>query len=313
LLKQSLSISATQAGGLRSLIRHRFKNDRDLQSPSRIANGLDAGHEVLRLLHGSAQGEAKSVARLASLLESTLKLRESNEVYRSALRSIRAPTTGRAAKANDLRLSADKSLQTRRPESRPILERPLPLSEIKGGKRRVPKFMALQGIPFLRYSKPQPWSLGRLLTQKAAWQNKKWDQLNKLTGEITPFAETEDAWDALVALQGEQEGFKNDSSVPEDAVGDRSCDPEPWRSVSLVAEASIDQDIRSFHRRNLATGRQMVEILKQERALAAQEKAESKSRKYEQRILRKVDKFLAANAGGQRPNKTSGRGVKEDS
>lgn len=302
LLKQSFTLSATQSGGLRSLIRHRFKTDRLLQSPSQIANGLNAGDEVLKLLCASTQGETSATTRLSSLIESTLNFSASNESYRKALRSVKAPASPRlASRVNHLRLGADKQSQSRRPDSRPILERPLGLPEIKGGKRRVPKFTAVQGVPFLLYSKPQPLSLGRLLRQKIAWQLKKWDQRTKLTEGTIPLGESEDGWDSLVALQAKQEGLPTEKFTPEHGAHDLDPDPISWTSSSRFAEARIGEEINSFDRRNLETGRRLVEILKQERVLAAKEEAESECRKYEGRVLRRANEVLAAAPASQGP------------
>ena len=298
LLKSSASISPTQAGGLASLIRHRFKTDRFLQSPSQIANGLDAGHEGLDLLRASAQGKPESVARLSSLLESTLQTSEKNTAYRITLRSSQASTSPRLTeKTNHICVSVDKALQSHRPSSRPILERPLPLSEIRSGKRRVPKFMAMQGIPLLYYSKPQPASLGRILRQKTAWQMKKWDQRSRAVGELTPLAESEDDWDAFVALQMKQEGLTNEESLLKADVAGLNSDAVSWQSASRAADASISQKLRTYEQKNLETSHRMIEILKLERLMAAQEKAELKSKKYEQRTMRGVDEFLAAVPG----------------
>ena len=203
----------------------------------------------------------------------------SNEAHRNALRSTRALTTPRpASRTNDIRRIASK----------PVLERPLPLSEIKGGKRRVPHFMVAQGIPILVYSKPQSPYLGRVLRQKRAWQVKNAYQHTKLTEEVIPLASAEDAWDTLVALQQKQEGIRDEKSMPEDSTIDITTDTEPWMSAARLAEATVDAKYRRFKRRNLEISRQMVEILKQERTLAANEKAELESQKYEKRALKRA-------------------------
>ncbi|ERF75483.1 hypothetical protein EPUS_07015 [Endocarpon pusillum Z07020] len=286
LLKHSLTVSTTHSGGLRSLIRCRFKTDRLLQSPSQIANGLNAGNEVLKLLCASARGESSSIARLSELIESTLELSGITEAYRNSLRLIKKPPSSRRApKANNLPLSANKTLQSRRPDSSPIFERPLPLSQIRGGKRRVPKFVAAQGVPFLLYSKPQPQSLGRLLRQKIAWQHKKWDQRTKLTEETIPLGVCEDAWDALVASQEEVEGHSNRTSVPEDRETGISGDSTSWNSAPQFAAVSVGDKIRSFERRNLETGRRLFEILKQERVLVANEKEKKSSHQVQNTVI----------------------------
>jgi hypothetical protein len=289
LLKQSLALSHTQSGGIRSLIRHRFKTDRFLQSPSQIANGLDAGNELLKLLGASAQGDTRAFIRLTSLIESTLSLSESNKAYRKAFRSTKGPSSPRLApRANHLRMCADKTLQFRHPDSRPILERPLDLSEIKGGKRRVPNFVATQGLAFLRYTKPMPVSLGRVLRQKSDWVHKKWDQRDQLMAEALPLAQGEDDWDSIVALQSEQEGLATEKIVPEHCDHASHRDSIAWTSFPRFADSRLAAAIQRFEQRNLERGLQMVEILKQERVLAANEKAALECKKYEKRVLRRA-------------------------
>jgi hypothetical protein len=290
-----VALSATHSGSLTSLLRHRFKSDRFLQSPSRISNGLNAGHEALQILHDTAQGEPKSIIRLSSLLESTLKLSESNEAYRNALRSTSAPaSSGLISKAKRVRSSFDNSPLSRTPESRPILERPLPLPEIESGKRRVPRFVSVQGMSFLHYSKPQSSSLSRVLRQKIAWEASKWGQRKKLSEEIIPLGENEDAWDDLVALQEEREAVADESSKRGDYQDNADIDSTSWNAAARIAEAGIAHDIKKYDQRNLETGRRMFEILKQERVLAANEKAVLRSRKYRRHSKSRANEGLVA-------------------
>jgi hypothetical protein len=198
-------------------------------------------------------------------------------------------------------MCADKTLQNRRLDSRPILERPLDLSEIKGGKRRVPRFFAAQGLAFLLYSKPQPISLGRVLRQRFAWLHKKWDQRDQLMEESLPLAEGEDEWDSIVALQSEQEGLAQQKIIPGHRDNALHPDSIAWTSSPRFAEARLGATIHSFEQRNLERGRQMVEILKQERVLAAQEKAALECKKYEIRVLRRASDVEATSPASQRP------------
>lgn len=302
LLKQSFALSDTLSGGIRTIIRHRFKTDRVLQSPTQIANGLKAGTEVLDLLFASAQGGSNATSTLGALLESTLKSLKSNEAYRTALRSSCGPTYHRRdLEPVKVGLGADKGPRPDRSTTKSILDRPLPLSEIRGGRRRVPRFIITQGIPFLRYSKPQPKSLGNVLRQKIARHTKRWAQRKKLGDETIPLGEDEDAWDALVALQQAKEGLKVEEFAAGDVRAGLNCDPESWTSVSRLADAQLAQSIRTEEKRNMETARRMVEIMKQERALAAQEKAHLESIKYERRVQRRADKLLASAAEDQRP------------
>lgn len=172
--------------------------------------------------------------------------------------------------------------------------------------------MAVQGIPFLLYSKPQSSSLGGLLRQKIAWQDKRWKERAKLNEETIPLGESEDVWDALVALQTGQEGLVNNSSVPEDDGHGINLGSQSWNSAFRFMELSIAQKIRDFDRRNLETGRRMVEIMQQERLLAAKEKADAVSKKYEKRVSRMTDQYLDDVAADQGSKDDGQRQVKEE-
>ncbi len=245
---------------------------------------------MLKLLCASTQGESSSIARLSELIESTLELSSKIESYRNSLRPIKDhQSPARAPTGKHFLPSTDKSLHSRRLDSSPIFERPLTVSQIKGGKRRVPKFVAVQGVPFLLYSKPQPQSLGRLLRHKIAWQLKKWDQRTKLTEETIPLGIYEDAWDTLIASQEKVERHSNRTSVPVDNENGTSANPTSWNTASQFAEMSLGDQIRSFEQRNLETGRRMFEILKQERVLAANEKEKMDSRRCKVHLFREVN------------------------
>jgi hypothetical protein len=209
-----------------------------------------------------------------------LKFSESKKAFLNAFHvAAAAASTQPASKAKQIQLNTNTMLQSHRPESRKVMERPLPLAEIRGGKRRVPYFLAVQGVPFLRYSKPQSPTLGRVLRQKITWEVKKWDQRKRLNNVLIPLGEHEDAWDALVALQEKQEGVTTEKTAAGRNGSATNSKLMSWASPTRAAEEGIAQDIRDFDRRNLELSRRMVEILKQERILAAEERLIRKSGK----------------------------------
>jgi hypothetical protein len=161
----------------------------------------------------------------------------------------------------------------------------------------------VQGIAFLHYSKPQSSSLSRVLRQKIAWQASKWDQRKKLSEEIIPLGENEDAWDDIVALQEEREGVTNESSKRGAYQGGANFDSTSWNAAARVVEAGIAQHIKKYGQKNLERGRRMVEILKQERVLAADEERELQSRKYERRLKSRATEALAPEPETRSPRK----------
>lgn len=132
-----------------------------------------------------------------------------------------------------------------------------------------------------------------MLSQKIAWSNKKWDQRHQFLGEGIPLGEAEDAWDTLVELQQKQEKLSNQHCASDSNSKNFDSHFQSWASPSQASEAKIAQQIYKFDNTNLKMSRQLVDILKKERALAAKEKTELAALKYEQRVLRRADEFLA--------------------
>jgi hypothetical protein len=302
LLKQS---SALHVGGsnehspskssdlLSSLVQFRFHQDRKLKSPTQIANGLKAGYEALDLLDACNKSFPSAPAQLKSLLESTAAQAEYTSAYRAALAAARSPTSPqKLSKIAHLKAIATKANSTRYPWSKPVLERPLPLDEIKGGKRRVPNLVSAQGIPFLRYSKPQPISLSRVIRQKQDWDQRKWTQQESLKGDMV-IAQWEDEWDEIVAGQMAEEHGQGNGKVrsPRDSDGREGAGGREasWKHEMVVAEGELYQQIKQSDWKNAEMGRKMWEIVVKERELAAQEKREAK-------IQRRIERKAAAAA-----------------
>jgi hypothetical protein len=287
---------------LSNLVRFRFRDDRKLQSPTRIVNGLKAGYAALDLVHACSKSST-ALGQLKSLVESIASRAEYNTAYRAALDAARSPTSlQKFAKIAHLRAVATKANSTRYPGSKPVLQRPLPLSEIKGGKRRVPNLISAQGVPFLRYSKPQPISLSRVIRQKQERDQKKWSQQEGLKTDIV-IAQWEDEWDDVVEAQMAEEHCqaqgqlkpREESKGPAEFYGRE----ESWRHEVVVAESELYRKIKESDWNNAELGRKMWEIVVKERELAAQEKREAK---IQRRIERKAAAAAAAAAAATTSN-----------
>jgi hypothetical protein len=115
-----------------------------------------------------------------------------------------------------------------------------------------------------------------------------------MSEEIIPLGENEDAWDNLIALQEEREVVTDESSKRGDYQNNANIDSTSWNAAARLAEAGIAHDIKKHDRKNLETGRRMFEILKQERVLAANEKAVLPSSKYGRRSKSRANEGLVA-------------------
>jgi hypothetical protein len=245
----------------------------------------------LDLVHACSDKSYTALSQLKTLLESTISHAEQTAAYRAALAAARSPTSSeKLGKIAHLRAVATKGNSTRYPGSKPVLERPLPLSEIKGGKRRVPNLISAQGVPFLRYSKPQPISLSRVIRQKQERDQKKTDQQEGLKADIV-IAQWEDEWDEIVEAQMAKEQCQGEGKLRsvQETGGSVEDDirKESWSDECLIAEAELYRQIKQSDWNNAEMGRKMWEIVVKERELAAQEKREAK-------IQRRIERKAAA-------------------
>jgi hypothetical protein len=269
LLKQtSLLQNHTNGGGndaLSRIVQYRFRRDRKLISPSQVGNGLNAGYAMLDLVHACNNKDGDALKKLVEMVESMTAQAESTAVWRSTLvKAQKPPSQRRMPKIEHLKTVANKANQERHPESKPILERPLPLSEIRGGNRRVPNLVTAHGMPFLRYSKPQPISLSRVIRQRLEWNDKNWAQRSVLEKQIL-MAEFEDKWDELLRQEhGIVVGNIKDNFVAEPS----------WTDEFRKTDAAILKAIRVKDAKYVETGEKMWEIVKKEKELKRQEKIE---------------------------------------
>ena len=268
---------------LQNLVRYRFQRDKSIRSPSQVANGLRAGYDALDLVHAHNTQTPGATSRLANLIKSAARYAERTVRHRAALAAVRSPTSPqKLPKIAAIKDGATKANHSRYEHTRPVLERPLPLSEIKSGKRRVPYLVSAQGVPFLRYSKPQPISLGRVIRQHQKWEQKKWDQKHEAEADVR-IGGWEDEWDDLVEGRGHQPGVENTGGMPslvlrgDDGNGNLNGSVEPsWSEGPLQIEHELMTQINEKDRKHTEMGRKMWDVVVKERELAQQEKEDAK-------------------------------------
>lgn len=231
---------------------------------------------MLDLVHACNNKDGDALKNLIAMVESTTAQAEWTVGWRSTFeRTLKPPSPQKVAKIEHVRAVANKTNQERYPGSKPILERPLPLSEIKGGNRRVPNLVTAQGVPFLRYSKPQPISLNRVIRQRLQWNERNWGQKILLEKQIL-MAEYEDEWDELL---------RRDHGIVDKETNNAFGKPvEPsWMDEFHNTEKTIIEAIRAKDAKQLEMGKKMWEIVKKERELKRQEKIERRAARKELR------------------------------
>ncbi|KAI1171010.1 hypothetical protein F4777DRAFT_566887 [Nemania sp. FL0916] len=185
--------------------------------------------------------------------------------------------------------------------------RPLPRSELGGtGRRKVP-YMELAGdFPFLRFTKPQPPALSRVLGNKIKRRTKRITLSHELQEEVMPEAREEDAWDKIVAGLVKDEKLSpsrkkqlqlQPSSPDSDAVWQKQFDVEVGdgfdersHSFTLLLHGVYELNGLLLQERmdQVARADAMRQLVIQEKALAEQEKiqmAAEKRARWEARML----------------------------
>lgn len=128
----------------------------------------------------------------------------------------------------------------------------------------MPNLVTAHGIPFLRYSKPQPLSLSRVIRQKVLWNEKNWTRKGVLDEQIL-LAELEDEWDRILERE---HGFTDVD--PRDATA-TFAEPS-WTDELRSTDAAIFEAIRARDAQCAEMGKKMWEVVKKEKALKRQEK-----------------------------------------
>jgi hypothetical protein len=188
--------------------------------------------------------------------------------------------------------------------------RPRPQSEFPGKPRRIPSLAAVsEGFPFLRYTKPQPEALTRLISRKRSRWIKTMDGLLHAEEEAAPWAALEDQWDDLVMKQMEREQGRG-ASLEGSGLSERK--PEDHTETYLYSTVMS----RLWHEYRLdkmweewnARGKALYDLLKAERALAEEEGTQPRDQRLGSAPTLEETDAAAAAASSQRATPTSARG-----
>jgi hypothetical protein len=144
------------------------------------------------------------------------------------------------------------------------------------GIRRVPVLVDANGLPFIRYKKPQPENVSRMLRQKLEQRQKLWNHLHNLESYFLPLAEYEDKWDAIV----ERNTGKKLDGVDREATF--------WNEMK-AAKISTQELMRKEVTKQKDRVQVMTNIILKERELAALERDERRKLAREKRELNNED------------------------
>ncbi|OCK77871.1 hypothetical protein K432DRAFT_445032 [Lepidopterella palustris CBS 459.81] len=259
LLSQSSAapISGEQRTTLQNAIRNRFRDNRELQSHQLLQVAFRAGYEGLDLLDGSVAGDTESTEFLSSFIADI-----PSRLTRSQTRPVPKP---QPPPSNLVCLPPEKNALTLRP--RPTVP----------GRRHIPNIASANGLPFLRFTKPQPANLSRVLRQTLDARDKTFQQVVMLKNYWMPLAKYEEEWDDIVRRElrlGPSSSGVTWTSAVEDAMKDNAL---------LV---------RQRRAKDIEMARKMQDIVDQETELARLEDekrdAEKKKRIAERKEMNKA-------------------------
>lgn len=210
-----------------------------------------AGYHALDLLDASVAGDEAATEEVKDLLRRTPshlqqapKPRLSKEEAKRALQQ---------EQGHD-----PKSLECLPPGRKMLDVRPRP--EVVG-KRHVPVFAIGQRLPFLRFSKPQPANLSRVLRQKTEQRISRLVHMQNLQGFHIPLAQMEDDWDELIREAGGRPA--DDESEPY------------WADAAHELSQSIAKDSLGAIEKAKVLAKRMLDIVEQEKKLAEEENSKA--------------------------------------
>ncbi len=247
-----------------TLIRNAFRrNKRDL-SPRLVISALKAGYRFLTLLSHATDPTTPEHA-------STLNFLHANQ---SRVLALKAKTAAEQASRVSTAPNPDRiPLLTRvsPPGEPPVYEPtgpPRPLESFKSGVRKPPTLAATSGVAFLRFGKPQPRFLERVVRQKSLRRADRITKMMELGEEGMEDARAEDEWERLVGELLAREGQR-------DKEGGQQQEREVTYRKSLKEAIGYLHDVTERERVDLvARGRAMWKIVLAERELALKEEKE---------------------------------------
>ncbi|KAK8097565.1 uncharacterized protein PG998_013051 [Apiospora kogelbergensis] len=198
-------------------VRAAFRRNRADTSPRLVYPALQAGYRLLALLSRTtttpATDESPSPppspehAAVEAFLRARLAERDKSKASqalhppnsRNPPRPAREPRPG--TRPLLVKTSPDPTPENPFPKPKyAVAHRPLPLAELGGtGRRQVPRLEMAMDFPFLRFTKPQPGVLSRVLHTKLKKRVERQATWTRMKDEDVLDAQEEDSWEQEVA------------------------------------------------------------------------------------------------------------------
>jgi cytochrome c556 len=242
---------------------------------------LKVGYEAEDLLHSASSGDAVAHSKVITLLR---EVQEKGNIERAKQQE--NPTIFLSLFAGGPVIKRPKPLRPAPyPGAPKVLDvRPRPKEELTG-TRKVPKLLAMNGYPVLRFKKPQSAYLTRILSQKMDKKVRRMANTVKLD-ELGPIAHGEDVWDAVLSKTA---GIQYNRKEPR------------WAESIVTISEEIKDDIWKDYTKVKETARRMLKIVDAEAELAEKEKMEWRREKRRAKLDRRAEKREAGDGGRSPP------------
>lgn len=257
-----LKLNDAERNALRETIQYRFWKNRLLRKDYRHLNlQFTAGYAVraamlksihlvslltctkkkaLDVIDAAIEGDAQSLSRIQSLLKE------------------RPPPENWMKKNKRAKYLAKLEHDANRPPKAPSIFERFPRPTVKG-IRKVPFIVNANGIPFLRYKKPQPENVSRSIRNMVNSHNEQIYSRRVLEEFYLPLSEYEDEWDEILRVNGCW----------------RSGIEEPtWLEAYEGQLDEVNTRLDIWDQTILETGKKLFDIVKAEQALAEKEAEE---------------------------------------
>ncbi|KAH6843226.1 hypothetical protein B0I37DRAFT_384007 [Chaetomium sp. MPI-CAGE-AT-0009] len=244
---------------IQTLVRNAFHRNKRDTSQRLVVSALKNGYRYLTLLSRAADTTSpEHASALTFLRENQARVLDvkAKAAEAAAKRVSTAPIEGRTPLLK--RVSADGEAPVYEPAGPPR-----PLEAFKTGVRKPPTLAATSGVPFLRFWKPQPRFLERVVRQKSQRRAKRVTRMLEMQGgEEMESAVEEDQWERLVAkMLAEQDGGRAAVPTREKTYKQTLCDAISYLS-EVVERERVDL---------VARGEAMWKIVLTEQDMALQE------------------------------------------
>lgn len=242
--------SSTERSDLQQIVRNRFLSNRDKVSTRLLKLHFHAGYKALDHLDGAVAGDQESINRISSYLA---------EVPEKLKRPPPPPPPPRVSPPDHAEPP---------PEHKFLANFPRPTVE---GIRKVPFWTQASGHAFVRYKKPQPYSLSRTLRQLMEQKANRVRYQQLLENYHIPLAEHEDAWDDILK---ENLGLRRGEGT--------------FRRPMKDCMDEIYEAFMKTEKRSLETAKVMLDVVQKEKDLAIKEREERRRIAWEKRQAKKT-------------------------